>query len=407
MTSRSYAWGWWWLVGAIVCGLLYLIFFIPPVKQYSLRPTAENRLGGEHYFILHMPSIASKKNYSVDRADTWFAALGKAGFQPMRLTDIHQRLQAGKALPKKAIALVFDPGYRTTYEVMQPLLEKYRFPAVWISDKTGMEEADRRFISFHLFRGMEKSGVWDVGWYEKDSTLHLKSQDKDIVLGKDSGTWRVNAGRRALNDGIPKGDLNRLYSNWNWTAQQLVNRLGAEQPLDGPNQLVYEKIQDHKWGVIVPLNADVSPFDLKAPMEERTAGLSWLGTRGVDNAAVDVEVEFFSGEFWVLLRSNEEKSEHIGVCFSNGRLLVSQMIQEKTYELYNQAVPSLARGVPFFARVVLRGDDLRVWVNGFESAHVTKLVPPSTGEGILRLKIYDKILGAAYARGIKLQMAPL
>ena len=216
----------------------------------------------------------------------------------MLLSSVYQALENGTGLPEKTVVILFDQSYRTTFEALAPLLAKFKFPAVWIQTQEKHWSSDTRFINDHILKAMKESGTWDVGHYEGSSALVIESRGiTPLRLGNKNGVWQAEAGRRALNRGIPNDSLNRLHVNWNWTGQQIIDRLQAETPLRGRSYLTFKKIQDHNWGVLMPINTPRDPsFALKAPTDSRTGNLSWLGTKWNNDAQFDIEVKGLTGE---------------------------------------------------------------------------------------------------------------
>ena len=78
-------------------------------------------------------------------------------------TVLPRELADGEDLPKKAVLLTFDDGYRSNYQLLYPLLEKYRMKAV-ISIITCMPDlpADN-FLSWDMCREMTDSGLVEIG----------------------------------------------------------------------------------------------------------------------------------------------------------------------------------------------------------------------------------------------------
>lgn len=60
-----------------------------------------------------------------------FAWLRENGYQPVSVADIRAAHRNEKTLPKKAVLLTFDDGYRSFYTRVYPLLQAYNWPALW------------------------------------------------------------------------------------------------------------------------------------------------------------------------------------------------------------------------------------------------------------------------------------
>jgi len=56
-------------------------------------------------------------------------AVLRSGYQVLPLEDAAARLRLGTALPERAVAITFDDGYRTVYDVAFPILRRHGMPA--------------------------------------------------------------------------------------------------------------------------------------------------------------------------------------------------------------------------------------------------------------------------------------
>lgn len=84
-------------------------------------------------------------------------------------TILPWELAAGEELPEKPVLLTFDDGYRSNYELLFPLLKKYRMKAV-ISVIVCMQDKDTdNFLSWDMCREMADSGLVEIGSH----TYHL------------------------------------------------------------------------------------------------------------------------------------------------------------------------------------------------------------------------------------------
>ncbi len=402
---RPYPWKWLVLFAAIGALFVYGMFFSPQIPQFDSRERSALFGGRQTYYLIHMPAVPNGQDFMVSKAEAWLVGMATKGFHPLLLSEVHRRLQANEGLPGKTVVLMFDPGTTYTFEVMAPLLAKYKYPAVWVTNVNAMSRHDRQYVSYHVMHAMEKSGIWDVAHYEGSRLVIHSPKAKDIVIGQSKGTWRENSGRRALNRGVPEDRLNRLHVNWNWTEQQMVDRLQAEEPLQINGFLTLKNISGHNWGIIMPVTSAANPgFSLKAPMEGRTANLSWLGTRGIKDAQFRLNVQSLSGEMWLMMRSDEEVGESVGVCFGNGVLTVGQARDHQFRPIATYPIESLRQPTSFLARISLNGPNLVVTVNGVQAARLNSLTPPQSDEGIVRMLVYDKIMGGAQVESVKLEM---
>ncbi len=111
-----------------------------------------------------------------------FAWLRENGYRPVSVADIRAAHRGEKALPKKAVLLTFDDGYQSFYTRVYPLLQAYRWPALWApvgkwidtpSDqkvKFGDEYVEREYFStWQQIAELAKSPLIEIGAHTWDS----------------------------------------------------------------------------------------------------------------------------------------------------------------------------------------------------------------------------------------------
>lgn len=104
-------------------------------------------------------------------------------------TVLPRELAAGQALPEKPVLLTFDDGYRSNYELLFPLLQKYQMKAV-ISIIACMQELQAdNFISWDMCREMNQSGLVEIGSHTY-SLHNLGEREGRFVAGQPNGIQR-------------------------------------------------------------------------------------------------------------------------------------------------------------------------------------------------------------------------
>jgi hypothetical protein len=210
--NQAYPWHWLGALCLFLCVPVYWMFMRSPIPVFRPDPLTAPSGGGDTFLLIHIPPARPGRPSIERRADAWFAALASAGYHVALLSDVHRLLAHGLGLPRKTAVLLFDPGTREVFEGVAPLLAKYKFPAVWVTDPEALQKGDRRYVSRHVWNAMKKSGCWDVGHHDEVFALKIESRDsKTIVIGRRQGAW--------------------LHVHWDWTGQKLVERLEAEELL--------------------------------------------------------------------------------------------------------------------------------------------------------------------------------
>lgn len=97
------------------------------------------------------------------------------------LTDIVAYARGGKKLPRHAVAITFDDGYRDLLTTALPILEQYHIPAtifVPTDLSTATSPQSRERLSWDELRTLEKSGLVTIG-------SHARTHKKLSMLSED------------------------------------------------------------------------------------------------------------------------------------------------------------------------------------------------------------------------------
>ncbi|MEW5920157.1 MAG: polysaccharide deacetylase family protein [Bacillota bacterium] len=90
---------------------------VPVLMYHHLLPAAEH--DGKNGAIVSVEEFQKQIDY-----------LFKNGYYTVTLADLYLYIKGEKSLPKKAVVLTFDDGYRSNYDYAFPILQQYRFRAV-------------------------------------------------------------------------------------------------------------------------------------------------------------------------------------------------------------------------------------------------------------------------------------
>jgi len=98
-------------------------------------------------------------------------------FHVIHMRDVYEFIAGRKSLPKKSVVITIDDGYRSTYEIAYPILQKFNFPATLFlyTDFTGAGDA----INWKQGVEMYKSGLMDIQPHSKSHpNMSLRNENE-------------------------------------------------------------------------------------------------------------------------------------------------------------------------------------------------------------------------------------
>lgn len=144
-------------------------------------PTGVYANGYQTVPILCYHRFGTESSKMVVTAETFaqqMAYLAQHGYRVIRLADLVAFLQGEAALPKRAVVITMDDGYKSAYQYAYPILSKYGFPATIFvyTDFVGARDA----LTWKEMRELIDSGIFDIQPHSKThSNLGIEQPDED------------------------------------------------------------------------------------------------------------------------------------------------------------------------------------------------------------------------------------
>jgi hypothetical protein len=301
-------------------------------------------------------------------------------------------------LPAQAIAFVYDPGDRSTYEGISAILSRHHVPAAWITQGGDVNQHDLRYLSKHRLDIMKHSGAWDVG-YIGDSTM-------TFTLDGKSYAWGPEAGRYILNGKENSGALNRLNVNLVWTAPQLLTIIRAMAPTQD-SCLATGVLLGKKVGIVKPAAAcgAADRFSLEASPDAHSAAMFWRGASSIQDYSLTVEADSVVDELMLYLRYDSRLRRGLVVMFTPRMVGVMEVNNGKKKIISTQEWSY--DGGQLVCSLSLAGRRLNIGA-GNKSVQSIKLPEGdgASGKNIV-VMVYSKLRGAAQAKSVRLNLIPL
>jgi hypothetical protein len=367
--------------------------------------------GARGFVILKMPESPvdeHEQKAAARRLDLWLSALQQDGFHPMLFSEVLARLQHGGTLPRRTVVLLYDPGYLCTWDAVAPVYARHHVPAMWLTSHDALADADRRFLSYHALRQMQKTALWEVALFSGASSVSPGSR----IYGwgpLQTGAWSLVDDRQGLNVYAGQKRFHRLHVNPEWSPRQLIDRLLSEVPVEGPAVLTARAIKGRSWGVALPAKSPhpdpSAAFSLEARRDQRGATLEWLGTRGIANVLLNLEASGLTGDLHLLLRSDTDAEENVHVGIGDNLIWLDQELGGRQTRLATCPWTRPA-GKPVQVSVFLSGPKLILQVNRKPIFRLNALKPSRSGHGWIAINISHPLRGVAQVRALSLTMIP-
>ncbi len=407
--------GSWFLVLALVTGLAIYGWVdsrkgLPVTYQVST-PTS----GKVNWFlILRMPAITAQYESGIDtmkvRYDQWLDALNQAGFHPMKLSDVYKDLHNGTGVPENTVVLAFDPGFRRTYHLVEPILVSHHWPALWLSNDQAMNRGHREYVTYHTARQMVSTGWWDVGFTQEDGTILLNTKDWGTLRLGDAQHpgWSPITGGMALNQGQSLMLLNHLNVISDWTAKDLTTRIRAELPVHRKVFLAKDSVQNMEWGVTTEDPTDPSAtLHFQVLPYKRGFALDWFGTTGIANAEVHATASEVIGEFTTRLRWDEARGNGISILLSKDQLFIQELSAGHVVQNFRRERAGDRQSGQFDMTATLKNDSLMINLSDQPPVELHLKTSPTPERGLLQLFLVDKFRGSARADDVHISFTPL
>lgn len=107
------------------------------------------------------------------------AYLKRNRYQVISLEDFVRFMEFEGQVPEKSVVLTFDDGWRSTFEIVLPILKRFGFKATLFL-YTDLVGTAKRSLSWDQVRKIEKSGVIDVQCHSR-SHRNLKMQPGETI----------------------------------------------------------------------------------------------------------------------------------------------------------------------------------------------------------------------------------
>ncbi len=147
-----------------------------------------------HNIAEEYPEWAAGENITPKLFEEHMRAILKRGYTPILINEYYDFIMKGKDIPENPIAVTFDDGYLSNYEIAYPILKKLNIPATIfiVTSTVGLDESSGKVANPHFTwaqaREMQESGLIDIHSHShthKDmASLSLAELQFDLRMSK-------------------------------------------------------------------------------------------------------------------------------------------------------------------------------------------------------------------------------
>ena len=161
---------------------------------------------------------------STKRLDEHLKALYKQGYVTITGQDIKDYFETGKALPEKALFLIFEDGRNETAIFAQNIMEKYNYKGTIMTYAQKLEENSSKFLKGEDLKKLLDSTFWELGTngyrlsyinvFDGNHNYFGEMSEEEYAalhddLGKEYNHYLMDYIRDK--DGIPKESYKEMY----------------------------------------------------------------------------------------------------------------------------------------------------------------------------------------------------
>jgi peptidoglycan/xylan/chitin deacetylase (PgdA/CDA1 family) len=251
-----------------------------------------------------------------DRVSEHLEALRAAGFRPISLRQVRDAYRGGAALPERPILLTFDGGHLSTYEAVDPILRRMRWPAAMFIDPRLQEERHSTYVYWDRLRRMVDSGLWDIGtvgrWPETARVIESRLAGYQVLglarraaeaspaVGSATPPLAFESGLFGVNDASADPlRLLRVRVRRGWSGAELVDRLtfSLSAP-DAAESGAPLPVPPDRW---VPTIGRLEAAGDVVTLSGSPRAEAWLaGGEWTRDFVLEAEVRPEAGPFWIV-----------------------------------------------------------------------------------------------------------
>jgi peptidoglycan/xylan/chitin deacetylase (PgdA/CDA1 family) len=214
----------------------WLVLLAVVAAHASANPPGQRFVSIAFHDIVDPTDAASTDAVTGTLLAQFFDWLKRNGWTAVSLADVSAAARGSKPLPRQAILITFDDGFRDLYTRAYPLLKAYRYPAVaalvgsWMEPRPdgtvlyGDQVVPReRFVSWAEAREMQESGLVEFASHSYDLHRGVQANPQGNLLPA-AIAWRYDPATTAYENDIQYRD--RIRSDLTRSRELMTARLG-------------------------------------------------------------------------------------------------------------------------------------------------------------------------------------
>ena len=194
--------------------LFFVLFIITDVQAQDYAPSSADRTSASIYVYNRIDEDQyPDTNIRAEQFQAQIDEITSGSYVVTSVGDIISALKNKKNLPDRTIALSFDGGYKSFFEIAYPLLERHDLPYTLFISTDHIDSDNPQYMNWSELRKIAKSDLATIGIMPSSYTRIYNEDDNEIrrQINKAKTRYREELGKQPAYFTYPFGEHNAKF----------------------------------------------------------------------------------------------------------------------------------------------------------------------------------------------------
>lgn len=194
--------------------LFFMLFIITDVQAQDYAPSSADRTSASIYVYNRIDEDQyPDTNIRAEQFQAQIDEITSGNYVVKPVSEIIDALKNKKNLPDRTIALSFDGGYKSFFDIAYPLLERHDLPYTLFISTDHIDSDNPQYMSWSELRKIAKSDLATIGIMPSSYARIYNEEDSEIrrQINKAKTRYREELGKQPEYFTYPFGEHNAKY----------------------------------------------------------------------------------------------------------------------------------------------------------------------------------------------------